>query len=61
MEEVTLQLTLDEVNKVLAALGNLPYLKVTELIDKVRAQGNAQLNAAASAENTDKNDGDVEQ
>ncbi len=55
MEEVTLQLTLDEANKILAALGNLPYLKVADLIGKVREQGSAQLSAVSTTENVVEN------
>ncbi len=50
MEPITLKLTLDEVNTVLAALAQQPYLKVAELVYKVRTQGNDQATKAPSDE-----------
>lgn len=43
MEKITLQLTVDEANLILAALGQQPYLKVADLIHKIQEQGAAQL------------------
>ncbi|WP_375582770.1 hypothetical protein [Cyclobacterium xiamenense] len=40
---LTLQLTLDEVNTILNALGGLPYAQVYGLVQKVQAQAEAQL------------------
>lgn len=43
MEQIKLELTLDEVNNILAALGQQPYIKVAELIQKIQQQGASQL------------------
>jgi hypothetical protein len=40
-----LDLTLAEINVLLQALGNMPYAQVFELIEKIRAQAQAQVNA----------------
>lgn len=51
--EIKLILTLDEVRALLTALGNFPYKEAAPLIQKIEAQGNAQLlqaNAAAESE-----------
>lgn len=44
---ITLELTLDEVNGIMAALGNLPYAQVMGLIDKIKLQAVPQVKAAA--------------
>jgi hypothetical protein len=44
MKEIQLVLTVDEVNKVLNALGNLPFVQVFEVIPKIQAQADQQLN-----------------
>lgn len=51
MEEVTdqkiiLDLTVNEVNGILAALAKLPFEQVADLIAKVRDQGVSQVQAA---------------
>lgn len=43
MDKINLQVTIDEANIILAALGQLPYLKVADLIRTIQAQGAAQL------------------
>lgn len=43
MEKLTIQVTVDEANVILAALGQQPYLKVADLIHKIQGQGAAQL------------------
>jgi hypothetical protein len=40
------ELTLDESNVILGALGDQPYVKVAELVMKIRNQAMAQINAA---------------
>ena len=40
---LTLQLSIDEVNTILNALGGLPFVQVHELIGKVQAQAASQL------------------
>jgi len=41
-------LSVEEINAILAALAKQPYEQVTSLIDKVKAQGEAQLGALAT-------------
>lgn len=43
MEELNLKLTITEVNTVLEAMGQLPYLRVYELITKIQMQAQEQL------------------
>ena len=43
MENIKLELTMDEANMILAALGDKPYIKVADLIQKIQQQGAAQL------------------
>jgi hypothetical protein len=42
---INLNLSLDETNKVLQALGNLPYSQVSALIPKIQSQAQEQLKA----------------
>ena len=44
--EIKLSLTIEEVNGVLQALGNMAYAQVAPLIDKVRSQAGPQVEAA---------------
>lgn len=46
-----LELTINEVNLIMQALGNMPYAQVFELVQKVREQGQAQINQPANEEN----------
>lgn len=45
-----LELTLEEVNKVLAALGHMPFDAVAELVVKIRVQAHEQLQAQPPAQ-----------
>jgi len=38
-----LELTINEVNVILQALGNAPYAQVFELVEKIRTQAQAQM------------------
>ncbi len=49
-KKVTLELTLDEVNVVLAGLGELPAKTSLSVIDKIRSQAVSQLQPAAPVE-----------
>ncbi|MBC6479735.1 MAG: hypothetical protein GDA56_20100 [Hormoscilla sp. GM7CHS1pb] len=49
MEEIELKLTVNEVNQVLEALGQLPYARIYQLIHKVQDQAQQQIRAAARA------------
>ena len=43
MQTLNFQLTLDEANQVLNALGRLPYIEVHDLILKLQQQAKSQL------------------
>jgi hypothetical protein len=45
MKEINIGLKIEEVNLILNALGNLPYLQVHELFAKIQSQATQQLNA----------------
>ncbi|MEM9090445.1 MAG: hypothetical protein AAGC93_17065 [Cyanobacteria bacterium P01_F01_bin.53] len=47
MEQISINLTLEEVNTILESLGRLPYTEVFQLIHKVKAQAEAQVQANA--------------
>jgi hypothetical protein len=38
-----LELTINDVNMILQALGNAPYAQVFELVEKIRTQAQAQM------------------
>ena len=42
---IRLELTLDEVNLVLTALGQLPYVQVVGIVENIRKQAEAQWTA----------------
>lgn len=44
MKKLKLDLTIDEVNLILKALGDLPFSQVFELIGKINEQASEQLN-----------------
>lgn len=48
--KVTIQLTVTEVNNILAALSKFPFEQVADLITKVRTQAVDQLPQAPAAE-----------
>jgi len=41
--EIKLSLTVEEVNGVLQALGNMPYVQVAALVEKIRSQAAPQV------------------
>ena len=43
MNDITLTLTLNEVNMIMSALGTAPYVQVAELVGKVKQQAQSQL------------------
>ncbi len=47
-EEIVLKLTPEEINTVLEGIGNLPFVKVYNLIGKIQAQASAQLGAGGA-------------
>jgi hypothetical protein len=51
MKNINLQLSIDETNLILEALGNLPFSKVYALIAKIQAQASQQLNGEGQGQN----------
>ena len=51
MKEINLSLKIEDVNLLLTALGNLPFIQVHELITKIQSQATPQLNDSANANN----------
>jgi len=49
---MTLDLTINEVNLILQALGNAPYATVFELVQKIRDQAQSQIQPAPTPEET---------
>ena len=52
---ITLELTLDEVNAILAALGKHPFEAILMIVQKIQQQGSAQIQAAEAAANAGTN------
>jgi hypothetical protein len=48
IEQLSLNLTIGEMNTILEALGHQPYASVFLLIDKIKAQSQAQLQSRPS-------------
>ena len=48
MQTIRLEFTVDEINIILEALGEQPYIKVSQLIGKIQQQASQQLQAAQS-------------
>ena len=46
-----LDLTINEVNIIMQALGNMPYAQVFELVQKIREQAQSQIAVPANEEN----------
>lgn len=46
MHNLEIKLTLAEVNQVLEALGNMPYVQVYELVQKIQSQARGQVQAS---------------
>jgi len=40
---IQLQFSIDEVNQIMAALGNMPYVQVAALVDKIKSQAVPQI------------------
>lgn len=49
-KQISLELTLGEVNQVLEALGTMPYRQVYQLIGKIQRQGESQLQQPESTD-----------
>lgn len=48
MPRITLDLTLEETNLILEALGALPYVRVYQLVESIGAQAHQQVERAAT-------------
>lgn len=57
-KEIVLKLTPEEINLVLEGIGNLPFVKVYNLVGKIQTQASAQLSGGASPEELPKGEGD---
>ena len=51
-EEITLKLKPDEINTILEGIGNMPFIKVYNLIGKIQSQASAQLSSENSPQET---------
>lgn len=49
MQEITITLTLAEINQILSSLGTQPYKDVFQLINKIQVQAQVQLENTPSA------------
>ena len=47
--EITIELTLNEINMILASLGKHPFDEISQLIGKIRSQGEEQISALQAA------------
>lgn len=47
MENITLQLSIEDINLILASLGNQPYVQVFGVVQKIQQQAGPQVQAAA--------------
>ena len=47
---MTLDLTVNEINLILQALGNAPYAQVFELVQKIREQAQSQIQPVPTSE-----------
>jgi hypothetical protein len=52
-ETINLQISIDEANLILEALGNLPFARVYALIGKIQEQAGQQLSAEGPPAETD--------
>jgi hypothetical protein len=48
-QEISLQLSADEINLILEGLGSMPFVKVFALIGKIQQQAAVQLKQASEA------------
>lgn len=46
MSEITITLTIDETNLILESLGEIPFVRVHQLIGKIQQEAQIQLQAA---------------
>jgi len=58
MQEIKLTLSIAEVNQVLEALGQMPYIQVYELITNIQQQAQPQLSEQQQAVGVQRGDAD---
>ena len=58
MKQIKLELTVDETNQILEALGNLPFKTVFGLIGKIQNQAADQLNETGNVKELPKKESD---
>ncbi len=61
MDEINLQISLEEANLILEALGNLPFSRVFTLIGKIQEQAGAQLGAEVPSQDISSGDQDQDE
>lgn len=59
-KQIELHLSIEEVNTVLEAMGQLPFVRVYTTIEKIQQQASQQLNGQAKAEKTATNQKDTQ-
>jgi hypothetical protein len=52
-QTITIDLTVSEVNTILATLGKQPFAEVAYLISKIKTQGDSQVEPAQPAESAE--------
>ena len=52
MDKVKLELTIQEINTILQALGNGPFVQVADLIQKIKTQAEEQIAKSQGQENS---------
>jgi len=50
MKKMTIILNIEETNQILSALGQMPYVQVFQLVQKIQSQAQSQLKVAALKE-----------
>lgn len=53
MQKITLELTVDQVNIILASLGRMPYVEVAAVIEEIRKTAQEQINPARVEQSTE--------
>lgn len=54
MNSIKIELSVDETNLVLRALGSFPFNEVANLINKIKAQGDPQVDALQKVQKNNK-------
>ena len=54
MKELEIRLSIDEINMILSALGQMPYIKVYTLMQEIQQQASAQIQEVNESHNINK-------